>query len=100
MKRHTDAGLVKLHKPFARVTSSIHLIAETRALNRNQPVSLKLPHSESKKWAYDSCTTRKSAPFQVEANFKPLCSPLQAAIRFLRVLIPASSTALLTVCLP
>ncbi|CAG9253433.1 hypothetical protein PCAR4_350007 [Paraburkholderia caribensis] len=29
MKRYTDAGLVKLHKPFARVTSSIHLIAET-----------------------------------------------------------------------
>ncbi|MGT2477664.1 hypothetical protein [Paraburkholderia terrae] len=68
--------------------------------NRKQPVSHKLPHGESKKWTCDSCTTRKSAPFQVEANLEPLCSPLQAAIRFLRVLIPASSTALLTVCLP
>src|SRR5260370_4534714 len=50
--------------------------------------------------ACDNCTTRKSAPFQVRANFEPLCNPLQAAVRFLRVLMPAPSTASLTGHLP
>ena len=100
MKRLADAGLAESHKPFAHVTSLIHPIAETRALNRSLPVSLKLPCSESQMLVCDNCTTRKSAPFQVGAKLEPLCDPLQAAFRFFHILIPASPTALLTVCLP
>jgi hypothetical protein len=48
----------------------------------------------------DSCTTRKSAPFQVGANLEPLSERLQPGIRLLRVLMPASPTARLTACLP
>src|SRR5471030_2352817 len=33
-----------------------------------------------------------SLPFRISANLEPLCSPIQAAVRFLRVLIPASPT--------
>jgi hypothetical protein len=43
----------------------------------------------------DNCTIRKSAPFQAGANLEPLCSPLQAAVRFFRVLIPTCPTACL-----
>lgn len=77
-------------KPFANVTLLIHLIAETRALNRGLPVSLKLPCVESQMRACDNCTTRKSASFQIWAKLEPLYDPLQAIIRFFRVLIPAS----------
>jgi hypothetical protein len=48
----------------------------------------------------DSCTTRKSAPFQVGANFEPLSGRLQPGIRFFRVLLPAPPTACLTAHLP
>jgi hypothetical protein len=50
--------------------------------------------------ACDSCTTRKSAPFQVRANLEPLCSPLQAALRFFRILMPAPSSVSLAGRLP
>lgn len=50
--------------------------------------------------ANDSRTTRTSAPFQVGANLELLCHRLQATIRFLRVLTPASPTVFLTVHLP
>jgi hypothetical protein len=43
---------------------------------------------------------RTSAPFQVGANSVALCHPLQATLRFLRVLNPASPTVFLTVHLP
>src|SRR5260370_21657754 len=45
-------------------------------------------------------TEPKWAPFQVGANLEPLSEPLQIVIRLLRVLIPASSTPPLPVCLP
>jgi hypothetical protein len=48
----------------------------------------------------DSCTTRKSAPFQVGANFEPLSGRLQPGIRFFRALLPAPPTACLTAYLP
>jgi hypothetical protein len=50
--------------------------------------------------ACDSCTTRKSARFQVRANLEPLCSPLQAALRFFRILMPAPSSVSLAGRLP
>ncbi len=53
------------------------------------PVTHKLPLLEPKMPVCDNCTTRKSAPFQVGAKLEPLCGPLQAAVRFLRVLSPA-----------
>jgi len=100
IKRRTDAGLAVLRKPFANVTLLIHLIAETRALNRGLPVSLKLPRVESQMRACDNCTTRKSASFQIRAKLEPLCNPLQAALRFFRVLIPTCPTASLASRLP
>ncbi len=100
IKRRANAGLVKLHKPFANIASLIHSVFGTRTLNRRLPVSLKLPSIESRTRACDSCTTRKSAPFRVRAKFEPLCKPLQLAVRFLRILLPAPPTALLAVCLP
>jgi hypothetical protein len=100
IKRRTDAGLAVLRKPFANGTLLIHLIAETRALNRGLPVSLKLPRVESQMRACDNCTTRKSASFQIRAKLEPLCNPLQAALRFFRVLIPTCPTASLASRLP
>jgi hypothetical protein len=47
MKCLSDTGLAIVHKAFADFTSLIHLISETRALNRGLPVSLKLPCVES-----------------------------------------------------
>ena len=32
----------------------------------------------------------KSAPFRVRANFEPLCTPLQSAVRFLSIPIPST----------
>jgi hypothetical protein len=100
IKRRANAGLAKLHKSFANIASLIHSVSGTRTLNRRLPVSLKLPSIESRTRACDSCTTRKSAPFRVRAKFEPLCKPLQLAVRFLRILLPAPPTALLAVCLP
>jgi hypothetical protein len=40
----------------------------------------------------DGCTLRKSAPFRTGANLEPLCDPLQATIRFFRILLPAFAT--------
>ena len=100
IKRRTDAGLAVLRKPFANGTLLIHLIAETRALNRGLPISLKLPRVESQMRACDNCTTRKSASFQIRAKLEPLCNPLQAALRFFRVLMPASSSVSLAGRLP
>jgi hypothetical protein len=71
-----------------------------RALNRYFPATHKLPRIESQIRACDSCTTRKSAPFQVGANLEPLYRPLQATVRFLRILIPACLTASLAGRLP
>jgi hypothetical protein len=64
------------------------------------PVSSRLPLIESQTMAYDSCTMRKWAPFQVRANLEPLCGPLQAAVRFFRNPMPAPPTAFLADCLP
>jgi hypothetical protein len=89
-----DAGLAKQHKSFANSISLVHLIAETRALNCNEAVSSKLPYVEPQTQAHDSHTSRKSAPFQVGAKVEPLYKPLQPAIRFLRVLLPASPKGL------
>jgi hypothetical protein len=78
----------------------VHSVAGTWALNRNEAASLKLPSLELQILACDSHTSRKSAPFRVRAKFEPLCKPLQHAIRFLRVLLPAPPTVLLADCLP
>lgn len=99
-KRRANAGLAKQHKPFANIVSLIHSVSGTRTLNRRFPVSLKLPSTESRTRTCDSCTTRKSVPFQVRAKFDPLCKSLQLAVRFLRVLLPAPPTALLAGRLP
>jgi hypothetical protein len=93
-------GLPNCTSPSQAVTSLVHLIAETRALNRRKTVSFKLPCIEPQMNTCDNCTTRKSAPFQVRANLEPLCGPLQAAVRLFRVLIPASSTVPLAGYLP
>jgi len=86
--------------PSQAVTSLVHLIAETRAPNRRKTASFKLPFVEPQMNTCDNCTTRKSAPFQARANLEPLCGPLQATIRFFRVLVPAPSTASLASHLP
>jgi len=78
----------------------VHLIAETRALNCNKAASSKLPYGEPQILACDSHTSRKSAPFQAGAKPEPLCMPLQHAVRFLRVLLPAPPTASLAGHLP
>ena len=95
-----DTGLVRQHKSFANVILLVRPIAETRALNCNEAVSSKLPCVGLQIHAHDSHTSRKSAPFRVRAKFEPLCKPLQPAIRFFRVLLPAPPTAPLAVCLP
>jgi hypothetical protein len=79
--------------PSQAVTSLVHLIAETRAPNRRKTASFKLPFVEPQMNTCDNCITRKSAPFQARANLELLCGPLQATIRFFRVLMPAPSTA-------
>ena len=95
-----DAGPARQHRSFANVILLVHLIAETRALNCNKAVSSKLPYVGPQILARDSHTSRKSAPFRVRAKSEPLCGPLQPAVRFLRVLLPAPPTALLADCLP
>jgi hypothetical protein len=95
-----DTGLAIPRKSFADVISLVHLIAETRALNCHPAASSKLPYVEPQILVRDSHTSRKSAPFQAEAKVEPLCTPLQHAIRFLRVLLPAPSTASLAGHLP
>ncbi len=62
-------------------------------LSCGKAASSKLPYVEPQILACDSHTSRKSAPFRARAKFEPLCGPLQPAIRFLRVLLPASPTA-------
>src|SRR6185369_16903662 len=96
----TDTGLAKLRKPFSSVLLSVHPSAGTRALSCNKAASSKLPYVKPQIMAHDSHTSRKSAPFQAGAKFEPLCTPLQHAIRFLRVLLPAPSTASLAGHLP
>jgi len=86
----TDTGLANLRNP----------IAGTRALNCSKAASSKLPYVEPQIMARDSHTSRKSAPFQAGAKLEPLCTPLQYAIRFLRVLLPAPSAASLAGHLP
>ena len=95
-----DTGLAIPHKSFADVISLVHLVAETRALNCHPAASFKLPYVEPQILVRDSHTSRKSAPFQAGAKLEPLCTPLQHAIRFLRVLLPAPSTASLAGHLP
>ena len=43
---------------------------------------------------------RKSAPFQVRANFEPLSAPLQRGIRFFQHPLPAYPSAVLANCFP
>jgi hypothetical protein len=93
-------GLPNCTSPSQAVTSLVHLIAETRALNRRKTVSFKLPCIEPQMNTCDNCTTRKSAPFQVRANLEPLCGLLPPAIRFFRVLISTRPTAHLADHLP
>ena len=88
-----DAGLVRQHKSCANVILLDHLIAETRALNCNEAVSSKLPCVGLQIQAHDSHTSRKFAPFRVRAKSEPLCEPLQPAVRFLRVLLPAPTNS-------
>jgi len=95
-----DAGLARQRKSFANVVLLVRPIAETRAPNCNEAVSSKLPYVGPQILAHDSHTSRKSAPFRVRAKSEPLCEPLQPAVRFLRVLLPAPPPASLAVCLP
>lgn len=88
-------SLRRCRSPVYRISVSPPTPSPTRDWNAS-----KLPYVEPRILVRDSHTSRKSAPFQAGAKLEPLYTPLQHALRFLRVLLPASSTASLAGHLP